>query len=524
MTKPTKKSGNGPSLADQVIDLVLKACELVHTKQKEPYAILDAAGIRQVHSIKSASFSEWVASHYYAEKKASLSDASLQAALKILSGKAVFSGRTVEVHTRIARTEAGYWLDLCNDQWQAVRVDASGWQVVSGPLTPLFRRSSSMQAIPTPSTGGSLNDLWPLINIPKEDHWLIVTWLLECLRPETPHVVLELVGEQGSAKSSTQRILKMLIDPNVANLRAAPKKVEDVWISARNSHLVSFENISHLGQDYQDALCVMATGGAHATRTLYSNSDETIIELRKPIIINGIVVNVTAQDLLDRSLSIELPPVEKRLQSQEVTTSFETHYPQLVGALLDQFVKALGMVDSVVIGDEDKPRMLDFAYLGEAVFRANGLPAGAFIAQYKAMRHKGVQRTVEDSPIGLALLQYLEKNPSGWSGQLIQLRALLDSYRTVGGNNWPGSAKALGDTLRRLSPALRVLGFQCKANPKQHGSIIWQIGPTPIKGSIQCPPSLPSPGTEAREDASSGHGGHSGHENHNLEGLISSTS
>jgi hypothetical protein len=503
-----------------VIDLVVKACELVHTKQKEPYAIIDAAGVRQVLSIKSASFSEWVASRYYAEKKASLSDASLQTALNILSGKAVFEGRTVEVHTRIAKTEAGYWLDLCNDQWQAVRVDASGWQVVSGPMTPLFRRSSSMQPIPTPAKGGSLNELWRLINIPQEDRWLIVTWLLECLRPETPHVVLELVGEQGSAKSTTQKILKMLIDPNIANLRAAPKKVEDVWISACNSHLLSFENISFLGQEYQDALCVMATGGAHATRTHYSNLDETIIESRKPIVINGIVVNVTAQDLLDRSLSIELPPVERRLQSQEVTAGFEVHYPHLVGSLLDEFVKALSMLGSITIGDEDKPRMLDFAYLGEAVFRANGLPAGAFIAQYKALRQKGIERTIEASPIGLALLSYLQDCPDGWSGQLTHLLRLLDGYKPAGGSNWPRSAKALGDALRRLSPALRTLGFQCKSRPKQHGSIVWEIQPTPIKSSIQSPPSTPSPEIEGLTNVGSGHGGLSGHENYNRAGLI----
>jgi hypothetical protein len=474
----SKNQHQEKSLANKVIELIINDCELVHNRQKEPFAIVGGKGVRQVFSINSKSFSDWVASKYYAAKKSALSDASLKTTLSTLSGQAVFGGRMVEVHTRIAVTEQGYWLDLCNDKWEAILVNKHGWKVISGGSVPLFSRSNSMQAIPTPKEDGSIDGLWDLVNIPPDDRLLVIAWLLECLRADTPHVVLEFVGEQGSAKSTSQKLLKMLIDPNVANLRAAPKRVEDVWIGAVNCHLVSFENISYLGQEYQDALCVLATGGAHSTRTLYTNKEEAIIELRKPIVLNGITVNVTAQDLLDRSVHIELPPVDKRLQSKNVDDAFFNIYPDLVGALLDQFVGALKLLDNIKIAEEDKPRMLDFAYLGEAVFQANGFSEGEFIKRYKSMRQKGVYRTIESSPIGLALLTYLQSNPSGWSGQLINLLAQLNVNKPTGENNWPKSAKGMGDALRRLSPALRTVGFLCKTSQKQAGTITWSITPT----------------------------------------------
>jgi hypothetical protein len=520
MNKPQSKAHSvQKSLANEVISLLIKEVELVHDQQKEAYALVHSGGTRKVFSITSRSFTDWIASKYYASKKSALSDASMKTVISTLSGKAVFEGQKVRIHTRIAKTEKGYWLDLCNERWEAVLINQAGWKVMSGSFIPLFARSNSMQAIPTPMTGGALSELWSLVNIPREHQLTVVAWLLECLREDTPHVVMELVGEQGSAKSTTQKLLRMLIDPNTANLRAAPKKVEDVWIGAINSHLVSFENISHLGSEYQDALCVMATGGAHATRTLYTNKEEVIIELRKPIILNGISVNVTAQDLLDRSLHIELPPVQTRLQSRDVEEKFANSQARIVGALLDQFVCTLGALSSVEIADADKPRMVDFAYLGEALYQANGIQAGTFVTCYRAMRQKGVHRTIESSPIGLALLIFLESYPNGWHGKMIDLLALLQPHKPTGETNWPKSAKGMGDALRRLSPALRTLGLECKSSQKTGGSISWDIRPIPSKVSIQCTASIASPdlGNDMSQNPAR-HSGLEGHENHSFEG------
>lgn len=481
-TQDTTNQPQQKSLATKAIDLIIKDCTLVHNQQNEPYAIVEINGVRQVHSVTSKGFSQFIASKYYAAKKAPLPEASIKTVVSTLSGKALFDGKSVEIYTRIAKTEDGYWLDLCNDKWEAVQVTKHGWKVLSGNAIPLFQRSQSMKAIPTPQAGGSLEALWQLINIPPGYQKMVLAWLLECLRSDTPHVVVELFGEQGTAKSTTQRLLKMLIDPCAANLKANPKKVEDVWIGATNCHLVSFENISQLTPEYQDALCVLATGGAHATRTLFTNQEETVIELRKPIILNGISVNVTAPDLLDRSIQIELPPVNTRLQSCAVEESFGKYYAQIVGALLDQFVAALHQMGTVSIVDVKKPRMVDFAYLGEALYQADGLEAGAFLADYQVMRQKGVQRSIEASPIGIALLAYLEQNPIGWSGKLQELLVLLP--KPTGETNWPRTGKSLGDALRRLAPALRTLGYECRPHQKQSGSIIWDVGPTPSKVSI----------------------------------------
>ena len=66
-TQNSKKQPEG-KIANQLIELIVKECELVHNQQKEPYVIMKKNGLRQVYSIGSKSFSDLVASKYFASK------------------------------------------------------------------------------------------------------------------------------------------------------------------------------------------------------------------------------------------------------------------------------------------------------------------------------------------------------------------------------------------------------------------------------------------------------------------------
>jgi hypothetical protein len=49
------------------------------------------------------------------------------------------AGRKENVHVRFARSCEAIYLDLCNDEWQAIEIKPDGWQVVTNPPV-LFRR------------------------------------------------------------------------------------------------------------------------------------------------------------------------------------------------------------------------------------------------------------------------------------------------------------------------------------------------------------------------------------------------
>ena len=94
----------------------------------------------------------------------------------------------------------GIYLDLADEKWRAVEIDATGWRVVDNPPVR-FRRTPGMKPLPIPEEGGSIEALRPFLNVQWDtDFVLVVAWALACLRNRGPYPVLVLSGEQGSGE------------------------------------------------------------------------------------------------------------------------------------------------------------------------------------------------------------------------------------------------------------------------------------------------------------------------------------
>lgn len=73
---------------------------------------------------------------------------------------------------------------------------------------------------------------------------LLVGWLVGALSPGGPYPLLVLQGEQGSAKSTTVRVLRSVTDPAVEPLRAPPRGKRDLAIAASGNWVPVLDNLS----------------------------------------------------------------------------------------------------------------------------------------------------------------------------------------------------------------------------------------------------------------------------------------
>ena len=479
-----EESEKKPSQTDLLVKFVKERFALLHDKNGDTYASDRHTG--EVRRMGARQFRDRVTAGFFAQTEIAVRDQSWREALGTLQALARFEGEPQDVFIRVAGRDGRYWIDLCHaGNSHAIELTKDGWRVVERPPV-LFVRGESMQPLPMPTHGGSIAPLWEAANVPEDQRLLVLTWLVDCLRPDSPFPGLELVGEQGSGKSTTAKALRRLFDPNGCDLRGAPKTVEDIFVAAGQNHAVCYENVSHLPGPMQDALAILSTGGGFAKRQLFTDAEEHVISVRRPWMVNGISISVTQQDLVDRVISVECPVISTRQPSSQQWQAFDRALPSVLGALFDLAAGALRELPNVSLPRDDRPRLVEYVLLGVALAKASGAHPDEFLDQFKTTRAETVARTLDASPVAAAVLEFVDANPYGIEASVKDILTRLENYKPAGAEAWPRTPKGLGDALRRASPALRQMGVECKSLGNIGGKVKWVIKkkqPTPCHAS-----------------------------------------
>jgi hypothetical protein len=178
------------------------------------------------------------------------------------------------------------------------------------------------------------------------------------------------------------------------------------------------------------------------------------------MLINGIGSSVVRGDLLERSLLVELQPIEQgqRKDESEFWADFNASYASILGGLLDAASLALRNVDSVKI--ENLPRMSAFAKWSSACEKALGCESGEFIDIYRENIGEAKGTALESSPTAMLVCDLLARSKRFWQGTATEL---LDALRANAGNDdkrlLPLSSRGLSNILKRDAPALRSQGI-----------------------------------------------------------------
>jgi hypothetical protein len=452
--------GRGPTQADILVDLAQSA-ELFHTADGTAFADLDINGHRETWPIRAKGFRRWLARSFFEATQGAPSSEALQSALNVIEAKAHFDAPERAVHIRVGGLDDRLYLDLGDVTWRAVEIDANGWRVIDNPPVR-FRRAAGMQPLPMPVSGGSVETLRSFLNVKTDtDFVLVVAWALAVLRNRGPYPVIVLSGEQGSAKSTFSAVLRALLDPNTAPLRALPREDRDLFIAASNGHVLAFDNVSGLPGWISDTLCRLATGGGFAVRQLYTDQDEVLFDAARPVILNGIEEIVTRPDLADRAVFLTLEPIseERRRPEQELWASFEAERPRILGVLLDAVVEGLKRLPGTRL--ERLPRMADFALWATACETALW-SAGTFWSAYCGNREEAVEGVIDADPIAAAVRAVMTTR-TVWTGTASELLGALGETageRVAKSKTWPDGPRALAGRLRRAATFLRKIGIE----------------------------------------------------------------
>jgi hypothetical protein len=438
------------------------SAEFFHTDAGTAFVDLLINGNRETWPIRGKRFRTWLRRRYYEITRTAASAAAINSALDLLEAQAQFEGPERAVYVRLAEHAGHIYLDLADEYWRAVEIGPDGWRVIGSPPVR-FRRAAGMLPLPVPQEGGSIEELASFLNLPsRNDFVLVVAWLLATLRAGGPYPLLAISGEQGSAKTVLSKLLKDLVDPNVAPVRALAREERDLVIAANNAHILAFDNLSGLPHALSDAFCRLATGASFGLRQLYTDADEVLFQAARPILLNGIEDIIGRSDLADRALFLNLPPITDRGRRSErqMWRDFEVARPRILGSLLDAAAHGLRNVAGIHL--EEPPRMADFALWATACETAFW-PAGTFTQAYQANRRAAIEDLIDADPVATWVRQIMA-NRRRWTGSASDLLCtgadLAGAGLPSGLADWPKTPRALAGRLRRAQPFLRAVGIE----------------------------------------------------------------
>jgi len=464
--KTEENSTRKKPVAKLLIELALELGSLWHDSTGAGWVDFYVEGNQQTARIRSKRFRDFLAQVLWEREERSINSEGWSEAVGTLEGLARFKGPEREAFLRVGTHNGDIYIDLGTDDWQVIRVSSTGWDIIPYAECPIrFYRADCQLPLPIPTRGGSLDDLWQLLNVREADRPLVLGWLLSTLTPDGSKPILTFSGEKGSGKSSAATLLKRLTDPTKVSRTSTVGDLRQVAAAAAGRWVLSFDNLTHLSSEQQDMLCCVSTGAGYSHRTLYSDLDETFLEFRRPQLLTGIDLVPTRSDLLDRCLIVRLERIseEDRLTEEELETLTLSLLPGIYGALLDLLVTALQNLPTTK--PAKLPRMADFAQLCLAA----GIPG--FQEAYSINLEAGCQAAVEASPLAAGILSLLDAHDGSWEGtstELIQQLQELDptsrefqklSARSVG--------KKLASSLKGDLAAVGIEVVQGKGNKGQ---------------------------------------------------------
>lgn len=387
-------------------------------------------------------------------------------AMEVLAAVALHEAGEQPVFLRVGPHESNIVLNLADPSGWVVDVSAGGWRLAPTSSVNFLERSV-MQPLPKPVEFNDIGLLRKFLNLQTDsDFKLVVSWLLMALSPVGPYPVLILHGEQGSAKSTTTRVLKALIDPVAAPVRAAPQTLRDLAVMAESNWVVALDNLSGLPTWLSDGLCRLSSGGGFGTRALYTDDTEKVFSQQRPVILNGIDAVATRQDLLDRAIVIRLPRLHGYRDEREFSASFELARQGILGALLAGVASAFSRITETETNG--RHRMADFVRWTSAAVPAYGWSPTDVIDAYAFNQADALRNSLEGSPVAKAIKQLvdswqnadeLDRSFDGTPTSLLDTLSAL-AYDQQKQRSWPVNAQVLSRQLTLLAPALRKAGIE----------------------------------------------------------------
>lgn len=454
---------------------IISTVKLVQDKDNKVYAILPSINpSSQAISIHSAEFETWICKKLYDTHHRFPQQNNLKGAIALAGIQNKHLG---EVFLRFGHHNHDNFIDMCNDKNEVVAISTTGWHITSSP--PIyFRRFYTQRPLTRPTKNGNFLNITKYMNIEhEEDKILTLTTMCSFVFANVARPILGLVGDAGSAKSTTARIFRMLLDPVNPLENNIPFKINDFNLVIYNNALPIFDNIQNIDKKVSDMLCTMVTGSGQQSRLLFKDNELNTTSYKQGCIFTSLSMPTNAFDFNDRAVIIELCRLKgsARKSEEDLMAQFKEDMPSILGGMLDVLVEAKKLASKITLGWSH--RLVGMFKIGAAVAEVLGFGANRYAEALKENieSHTTASKIQKQNEPVIDALQSLVAEKSTFSGSTTMLLKELSSIS--GGsftqrNGWPSSPEKLGKALARVAASIEDRGILMNKKTTNKGTVV----------------------------------------------------
>jgi hypothetical protein len=461
-------NNNFKSAADNLVELILENSKLFKDEFEIPHALIKISNHFEVLSIEGSKFESYVSKLYYDKCDKKIANAeSINNAISTIKGKALFEGQTIPLHLKVAwaneTNKDEIYYDLSDEKRRCIKITKGiGWKIMNNQIEVLFKRygHQAPQVEPSHDYDSKIYDNFiDSLNIKNEKHKLLVKiWIISLLILGISHPILLPYGEKGSAKSTLQKKIKMLIDPSPLDLFSIYNDKTQFIQQLAHNYLCFYDNVKREPAWLSDEVCRAVSGGAFSKRKNYTDDDDIPYKYKKILSFSGINIIFSEPDALDRSIKIELERIEdeENIPDTKIEEELKQQIPALLGYIFDVVTKALEIKNSVKL--KRLPRMADFAEWGEAIARALGYKPLEFLnAYFENIGEQNIE-IVEANPLADAISKFIDYEMTSWISSpqtfINHLKDFADK-NNIDSSKFPKNPQVISRKLNKIKSNLR---------------------------------------------------------------------
>ena len=442
-----------------VEDLINQGLKLIRGKDSKAYALWEG----KLFALDDDSGADLISLLAY-KQQAGMDEAK---AVMLLKAKARHEPDIeAKVHKRVASPPEGghVYIDLADGSNEVIHVSKEAIKIEPKPEGIYLYQSPSSLPMARPDFDADFNleELLPFFNITNlRDLRLIWSWAACAMLPTGPHPILHVIGTAGSAKSEMMKKVRRVIDPNNAELRVIPEgqeKLRKFAIAVQNNQVLIIDNLKHINESMADVMCIASTGGNYVTRGHFSNLGEVSVQLSAPIALTSIGPVTTASDLLDRMISMHVPPLQKGTQrsAKELDQEFEKIIPKLMALMCRAIQHVLLFEDEIDVSGFEI-RMMDFQKRIAAMAPVFGWDRESAMKGMVDNTEKNDLDMLDNNILYKPIMDALKSHNWSITGKTSDLLEVIASYAGAleSRQDWPKGPQQFAGDLAYIEPSLK---------------------------------------------------------------------